>query len=404
MQLIEQHIVLRSNQCYKECDKLCLLTKNLYNCMLYAIRGRYNKHEDIQLMNLYHEFKTSEQYLLLPAKVASDVIKMLQTTVKGYFKSISDYKKHPIKYKAKPKFPKYLKSDGGRYVAWFTNQAISKREFTKNGKIKLSKFDITVKTKITDFSLIDCVRVVPHFGYYSVEVVYTVEPKPIKSDNMNFMAIDLGVSNLATCTFNNGKKPIIINGRPLKSINQYYNKKRSKLKSQLEVCNKTKSSNKSRKIDMKRNFKVSNYLHKASRAITNIAEENKITTVIVGQNKGWKQSSNIGRKNNQSFVQIPHSRLVQMLQYKLELEGIKLVVVNEAYTSKCSFFDNEEICRHDTYLGRRVHRGLFRTNNGMLVNADVNGSYNIMRHAVPNAIADGIEGFGVTPSVLLINS
>ena len=120
--------------------------------------------------------------------------------------------------------------------------------------------------------------------------------------------------------------------------------------------------------------------------------------LVIGKNKGWKQSINIGRRNNQAFVQVPHARFIDMLTYKARLVGIKVVVTEESYTSKTSFIDLEPVKKQMVYLGKRIKRGLFKSADGTLINADINGSSNIIRKVVPNAFADGIEDVVVRPS------
>ena len=119
-------------------------------------------------------------------------------------------------------------------------------------------------------------------------------------------------------------------------------------------------------------------MHKVSRKIVDYMEANSLNTLFVGKNVGWKDSINLGKTNNQNFVSIPYNMLIQMLEYKCKLTGINIVIINEAYTSKCSFLDSEKICKHDNYAGRRVKRGLFISSNGIKINADINGSLNIM--------------------------
>lgn len=152
----------------------------------------------------------------------------------------------------------------------------------------------------------------------------------------------------------------------------------------------------------KRNNKVTDYLHKASRVLVNQLVSREITTLVIGKNPNMKQDINIGKVNNQNFVQLPIMRFADMVKYKCELEGINVVLNEESYTSKCSFIDGEQICKHETYMGRRIKRGLFKSANGKYINADVNGSYNIMRKAIPNVFANGIEDVGVHPLVLTI--
>ena len=189
----------------------------------------------------------------------------------------------------------------------------------------------------------------------------------------------IGVNNLCAIG-SNVLKPIIINGKPLKSINQYYNKKLAKLKSELK--NEKKTSKRIKSLTNKRNNKVNDYLHKSSRLIVNYLVSNNINTLVIGKNKEWKQNAKIGKRNNQNFIQIPHTRFIEMLEYKCKLEGITVIVTEESYTSKCSFMDNEPIKKHTNYVGKRVKRGLFKSSKGILINADLNGSLNILKKVV----------------------
>ena len=347
----------------------------------------------------YHEIRrvlcssNQHDYTSLPRKISNYTLMMLDRNWTSFFKSIKDYKKNPDKYTGKPSLPKYLDKIDGRYIAIYEKGAISKKVFKKNNKIKLSQSNIEFYTKIKDFDIIQEVRIVPQNNQYTIEVVYKKEVKELKQNNGKYCSIDLGLNNLATITFSDFSRPYIINGKPLKSINQYYNKRLAHYKSKLENVNKgKKSSKRTKRINNKRTNKVNDYLHKSSRYIVNQLVSKKVNTLIIGNNKQWKQDINIGKMNNQNFVQIPHSRFISMLAYKCELEGINVVITEESYTSKCSFLDGEAITKHEQYKGKRIKRGLFKSSDGTLINADVNGSYNIMRKAIPNALADGIEG------------
>ena len=299
----------------------------------------------------------------------------------------------------KNRLPKYLDKNDGRYITIFTKQAIGLREFKKTGKLRLSQTDIYISTKLIDFSSLKEVRIVQRMHHYVIEVIYQVKEKT-HYDNGKYAAIDLGLNNLATIAFNDGSNPLIVNGRPLKSINQYYNKKKPQYQSRLKGGRHR--SKRICRLTNKRNNKVTDYLHKASRLLVNQLVSQGITTLVIGKNKNMKQDINIGKVNNQNFVQLPIMRFADLMKYKCELEGIKVLFNEESYTSKCSFLDLEPICKHDKYMGKRVKRGLFVSRNGIKVNADVNGAYNIMIKAVPNAFADGIEGVGVHPMVLTI--
>ena len=267
--------------------------------------------------------------------------------------------------------PKYLKKDG-RQVVMFTKQAIST---VVKGHVKLGGTNILIPTKQTD---IQFVRLVPHGSYITVEVGYRKET-PEYVDNGIYAAIDLGIANLATLTFFDDK-PIIFNGKPIKSVNQYYNKKLAELKSkQSKSKSPYRNTNRMMSLTSKRYNKIKDYMHKTSREIVNQLVSHNVTNLIIGYNKGWKQDTNLGKVNNQKFVQIPFLMFINMLMYKCELAGIKCETIQESHTSKCSFLDHEEICHHDKYLGRRIHRGLFKSATGQVINADVNGSLNIMR-------------------------
>lgn len=272
----------------------------------------------------------------------------------------------------------------------YTIQAISKTNL-KEGIVSLSGTNISVKTKQTN---IKQARLVPKNNYYVVEIIYEKEVEYKKVDKQKIAGIDLGINNLATVTSNQkGLIPILINGRPLKSMNQYYNKKKSILQS----CIGNTTSKKIKKLTNKRNFKIDDYMHKSSRLLVDYLIENEIGTLVIGSNKYWKTECNLGKSNNQKFIQIPHSRFIEMVSYKCEMVGIETIIQEESYTSKCSFIDNESIEKHETYLGRRIKRGLFLSKKCIKINADCNGSGNIIRKAIPNAFADGTEGVVVRP-------
>lgn len=197
------------------------------------------------------------------------------------------------------------------------------------------------------------------------------------------MSIDLGIDNLCTC-ISNVTKSFIINGKPIKSINQFYNKQKSKFQSELKLKNHKNQSNRLYRLSLKRNNKIKDYFHKVSKYIVNQLVEQSINTLIIGKNNGWKQETKLGNKNNQNFVSIPFEILINMLKYKCKLQGINVILQEESYTSKASFFDNDYIpvCnsdyKHYNFSGKRIKRGLYVTNN-ILINADINGSLNILR-------------------------
>lgn len=393
MILTERHIIKKDNTLFKEMDNLCFLSKNLYNAGLYMIRQHFFKTKKMLNYSQVQTLMVNENnvdFRALPAKVSQQILMVLDNNFKSFFKLLEKKKKGL--YKEKVKIPKYLDKDS-RNLLIFTSQAISKK-FIKNGIIKLSNVKSTIKTKV---KTIKQVRIIHKGNHIVVEVLYEKQSKDIVTNN-RYAAIDLGLNNLATIS-SNVTKPFIVNGKPLKSINQYYNKTKSNLQSKLK--NNEKSNKRISSLNLKRNNKINDYLHKSSTFIVNYLVSNNISTLIVGHNKEWKQNIKIGKKNNQNFVSIPHSRFKELLKYKCELEGIKYIETEESYTSKCSFLDNEEICKHTSYKGKRIKRGLFKSNDGTLINSDVNGSLNILKKVVGNFNYDPIEVCS-TPSVYTV--
>ena len=379
--LTEQHIIKKQHLFYKECDELCFKSKNLYNSGLYAVRQHFfNEKLFLNGFSLIDKFtkENNVDYKNLPSKVSQQTLKLVEQNFKSFFGALKAKKNG--KNESQVNIPKYLKTINGRQIVTYTIQAISYKSL-KRGLIKLSQTNIQFKTFVPTKD-IQQVRIIPKNGYYVIEVVYKKEIKELKQDNKRYASIDLGLNNLATVG-SNVMKPFIINGRPLKSINQFYNKKLAKLKSNLK--DEKKSSNRIKRLCFKRNTKIKNYFHKASRCIINQLASNSINTLIIGHNKEWKQEINIGKVNNQNLTYIPHSTFIWMIKYKASLEGINVILQEESYTSKCSFLDNEPICKHECYKGTRVKRGLFKSKERGLINADVNGSLNILRKAVKNA-------------------
>ena len=375
MILAERHVIKKSDIRFKELQQICKLSKNLYNVALYNIRQYFfenNKFLSAFQLDAVLRKKEDIDYNALPQKVSQQTLKLVEQNFKSFFGLLK--LKNKGKYKEKVKIPKYLDKNG-EFVTVYTNQAVSKKAL-KEGFIQLSKSSVKIKTNVKD---VQQVRLIPKGNHIVVEVLYKAEEKEILENNNRFCSIDLGVNNLATIG-SNTLRPVIINGKPLKSINQYYNKKLAKLKSELK--NEKRTSNRIKSLTNKRNNKVNDYLHKSSRLITNYLVSNNINTLIVGKNKEWKQDVNIGKKNNQNFVQIPHNKLIDMLTYKCKLEGIVVIITEESYTSKCSFLDNEPIKKHKNYLGKRIKRGLFQSSNGLSINADLNGSLNILKKVV----------------------
>jgi putative transposase len=391
IQLVEQHVIESSDPRFVLIDEAAFKSKNLYNAALYLIRqilifqGRYLNYNEVQRQMQYHE-----AYKALPAKVAQQILMMLDRNWKSYFESCKAYEEDPSKFRGHPCLPKYKHKTEGRNILIYTEQAISKRAL-KRGLILPSMLPIIVKTKQT---IVDQVRIVPRHSYYVVEVIYKKQEQQADVDPTLYAGIDVGVNNLAAITSNKPEFiPVLVNGRPIKSWNQFYNKRKAALQKKL---GKTGTTRRMERLTKRRNRRIDHYLHTASRQIIDLLVKERISTLVIGKNPEWKQEVEMGKRNNQTFVQIPHARFIDMLSYKAHLVGIRVLIVEESYTSKCSFLDKEPIGKHERYLGKRVKRGLFRAANGQFINADVNGSYNIIRKVAPE-IFEGVEGFVVHP-------
>jgi IS605 OrfB family transposase len=417
MYLTEEHQISTSSPHWQECDLLCFAAKNLYNACLYEVRQHFFSTKDFSnekgnvfsRANLYQVMKNTREYRTVEhdeiqrkinVVALGTVFSLVEQNFKSYLAGLKAYKKNPKDFTEKPKLPKYKYKSKGRCVFTFPSQAVSSKK--KKGYIHLSKTDIYIKTDIDPESIKE-VKIVPSTNHYKILISYEVAPKKKhEGEHKKIAGIDLGVSNLVTLSSNDqGFQPVIINGRPLKSINQGFNKERARLQSRLAKDSgnsKRKSSPKILNLTKKRNNKVKDYLHKASRLVVNHLVANNITCLVVGNNKGWKQEINLGKKTNQNFVSIPFATLIQMLTYKCELEGIEVKITEESYTSKCSFLDLEPLKKSESYLGSRVKRGLFKTGS-LSINADLNGSLNVIRKVFGNAAfaANPIEGYVVNP-------
>lgn len=373
MVLVEKHIIKPKHKYYDEIDHLCWLSKNLYNATLYHIRQYYfasKQFLNYQAVNKIFVDSNNPDYRALPAKVAKHTQMLVDRNFNSFFGLLK--LKAQGKYNKPIKIPNYLKKTG-RQVVHYEKGAIS---FKAQGFIKLSKTNIKIKTKLTKEN-VQFVRLVSRNNYIAVEIGYNVK-EPEQKLNNNVLAIDIGVNNIASFVTTDGDK-CLINGRQLKYINHNYNKAVADAKSKLKITHNQNSSKYISQIINKRNNRINDYLHKITTYIVNHAVSKDIGTIVVGYNKEWKQDTNMGKVNNQNFVQIPFYRLINMLEYKCRLKGIKFQTITEAYTSKCSFIDDEEIKKHQSYSGRRITRELFKTKNGLIVNADINGAYNILK-------------------------
>ena len=395
----EQIQIKPHHKLWNYCDWISFEAKNLQNKANYYVRQAFilssKVSEDgkgiyMNYQDTYHFLKTSEEYKSLPAQTAQQTLKNVDRNWKSFFKAIKDWKKNKQKYKGRPKLPGYKHKIKGRSIVFFTNQQCQ----IKDGFIKFPKSEHKIKTRLKDVELRE-VRLVPKGSLYTVEIVYQQQVKVQELNRKRIAGIDLGVNNFITLVDNAGNEPVVIKGGMIKSMNQYYNKKRAQL---MSYIGDKGISRRIQKLNIKRNNKIKDFMHKASKKIIDICSERQIGTLVVGYNEGWKQAINIGRRNNQTFVSIPFYQFLNMLAYKCTEAGIDLMTVNEAYTSGCSFLDDEESNKENYNKKRRIKRGLFRTNERKLINADVNSAYNIIRKAIPNvSFTDGIEGVVLHP-------
>ena len=392
VQRTETHIIKESNPIYGWIVDECSRSRNLYNKTLFIYRqaftGNHDKIEDFKPIIRHEKFISSfelvkqmaklkdvDYYAMTKKNSGTQVVCQVDKTMKSWFASLKSYKKDPSKFRGRPRIPSYKKKDELNCLIYTYVDA----KLQKDGSINLRRdIKLPIHTNLKNFQQI---RLVPKTGFIQVEIIYNKEVDDNHLDQTRAIGIDLGLNNLMAITSNIGNISILVNGRPLKSMNQYYNKRKAYLTSLLEK-GKLKSSKRLRRLEMKRMMKIKDYLHKTSRRIVELMEQNDIGTCFIGYNDGWKNEVEMGKKNNQNFVSIPYSLLINMLRYKIEEKGGVLVELNEAYTSKCSFLDNEEICKHETYKGKRVKRGLFLSSDKKALNADINGSLNILKRGI----------------------
>ncbi len=391
MQLVEKHTISQTDARFELIDRAAFASKNLYNAALYEIRqhfifcGKYLNYNQMDKLMQKHE-----AYRALPRKVSQQVLKLLDKNWQSFFAAKRAYEEDPSKFLGCPKLPGYKDKKAGRNILVYTLQAISQPAL-RSGIIKPSQLGIEIRTRQSN---VDQVRIVPKkSGCYVVEVVYTQGEKQELLDHALVAAVDIGVNNLVALTSNKrGFVPRLVNGRPIKSVNQCYNKQIAKLQKKMSRNHHT--SCELERVAAKRTRRIDHYMHTASRRVIDLLVGEGIGTLVIGKNPGWKQECKMSRRNNQHFVQISHARFIDMLSYKAKLVGIRVMVQEESYTSKASFLDldpipvsGEEDETSVKFSGKRVTRGMYQSKSGQEINADVNGSGNIMRKALPNAFA-----------------
>lgn len=367
-------IQIKENNYLKD---ITIMSNNLYNVALYNVRQHFFNHKTyLNYFNNYPICKENENYKKLPSQAAQQVIKQVDNSFKSFFQTLKDYKKHPDKYKACPKIPKY-KEKGSRNVITIPSQTV----YRKNNYIQFPKTEFKIFLGELKIDKIVEIKIKPYHKYYEICITYEEKEKEHVKQNENYIGIDIGVNNFITVSNNIGKNPFIVKGGIIKSINQYYNKKKAKL---MSYVGDKGTSNRIQDLTRKRNNKISNFLHNTSKHLIDYCIQNNISNIVIGYNEGWKQEVNNGKRNNQKFVSIPFRVFIEQVKYKAEQIGIKVIIHEESYTSKCDALALEDLKHKEQYFGKRVKRGLFKSRTSEIINADINGSLNILRKVIGN--------------------
>lgn len=387
---VKQQMKHLSKQNYRSLRELCHAAKSLTNEAIYNVRQHYfSEGKYLNYNNNYKQLKNSHNYKMLNSNMAQQILKEVDGSFKSFFKLLKMAKQGKYDFKA-CKLPHYLPKDG------FTTLVIGFVRLNENKLILpfsngFKKNHDTIEVIIPPIlhgRHIKEIRIIPKSDARFFEIQYTYEVDCIQGNlnKNNALALDLGVNNLVTAVSSRGNS-FIIDGRKLKSVNQWYNKENARLQSVKDKqCLENKLTNRQAKLLCNRNNKVNDYMSKTAKKVIDYCISNNIGTLIIGYNKDFQSDSNIGTRNNQNFVNIPYGRLRNKLEYLCELNGMAFVEQEESYTSKASFWDNDEMPVYNAdnptkyqFSGTRVHRGLYKTANGKTLNADVNGALNILR-------------------------
>ena len=391
----EQHNIKYGTEFYKFVDEMCFKSKNLYNYANYIIRQEFiNNGNWIKYNQLFQLVKESDPYKNIGSNVGQGTLRILDKNWKSFFKAIKDWKKNPNKYLGRPKIPKYKDKDGRFLVSLDSNKVKLKDGYVYFAWKPFKPYNNMFKTNAQE-RILQC-RFIPRCGKYVMEIVYEIEVPDISETSDRVAAIDIGVDNFITMVNNIGENPIAVKGGVIKSINQFYNKQKANIQSELKKVNGKDWSKKLQKLTDKRYEMIKYQMHCISKYVVDWCVLYGIDTLIVGHNDEWKQK----KQGMQNFTYIPYELFIQMLAYKCENNGIRFIENEEAYTSGTSFLDNEDPVKENYNKERRVHRGLFIADCGKKINADVNGAYQILKKVIPDAFSNGIEGAGSHPTII----
>lgn len=387
---IKQQVKHLSKKDYRSIKELCYIAKNLSNQAIYNVRQYYfNEGEYLNYEKNYHLLKTSDNYKLLNANMAQQILKEVDSSFKSFFALLKLAKKGKYSFKD-CRLPKYIPKEG------YTTLVIGLIRINGN-KLMLpfsncyskthKRIEITIPPILLGKTVKE-IRIIPKLNarFFEIQYVYETEVIQRNLNKNNALALDLGINNLVTAVSNTGKS-FIIDGRKLKSINQWFNKENVRLQSIKDKQHFGKNlTNRQKTILCNRINKVNDYMNKTARKVINYCITNDIGTIVVGYNETFQRNTNIGKRNNQNFVNIPYGKLRDKLEYLCKLNNIVFVKQEESYTSKASFWDkdvipvyNDDNPKEYIFSGRRIQRGLYKTGSGKVLNADVNGALNIMR-------------------------
>ena len=386
---VKQQLKHLSKEEYLSLKELSHTAKNLYNQAVYNIRQYYfqeNKYLNYQKNNSL--LKSSDNYKTLNSNMSQQILKEVDGSFKSFFGLLK--KKNKGMYNAKVKLPSYLpKNSFTTLVIGFVrlNEDTLVIPYSNSFKKNHKKISIKIPPILLDKNIKE-IRIIPKFNarFFEVQYTYEVQEEQRNLAKTHALAIDFGINNLATCVTSKGKS-FIIDGKKLKSINQWFNKENARLQS---IKDKQKYGKKptlrQKYLYSSRNNKVNDYMSKTARKIINYCLENNIGTLVCGYNETFQRNSNIGKANNQTFVNIPFGKLREKLEYLCKLYNLRFVEQEESYTSKSSFFDMDILPKFEadkpqtySFLGKRIKRGLYQTSKGYIFNADVNGALNILR-------------------------
>ncbi len=418
-------IIKNTHPLYEYCERTTKASKCLYNAALFRLRNNFtgrNKEtptdNEIQVQNEIRQAQETYEYMGkvtsvisyfklekvmrannnpdffsedLSMQASQNVVKNAVGDIENWLASLKQYKKDPSGYLGVPKMPHYVKAD--KKTVEFTNQDCR----FKNGEVKFPFTKVTVKLGyIPDDAVLKTVEIKPYYGQFLILCTFEIQDVLI-NENMPYIAgTDNGVENLVAIVTNEGNA-LLFKGGAIKAINQWFNKERARLVSELTKGHETQkvklSSHALQSLSLKRDCFIRDYMHKVSSRIISFCLKHRIGTIVIGVNKQWKQNCNIGKVNNQNFVQIPLYMLRQMIMYKAQRAGIIVIEQEESYTSKADFLCGDKIPVYgkddnDTHFsGRRIKRGLYKSGSGIILNADINAAANIMRKAAPSAFA-----------------